>query len=319
MSTPHAAVSPTRSRVGSYTLTRARALTTEIRGHLQRRRSDLAAVAHKLREIRDGELHRAMGYTSIYTYAWREHAFGKTKVKDLIGISRKSSSLPMIREAFDQGGLDWTKAREITKVATPADEADWLRRAETSTGEELRDQARGRSPRIRRTLTFSPDQAARFDQLVAGVRGERRGASDAEAVLMLLERGASGERGRAPIRHTAASLARQHDLAAGVTPPLDLSADSTPPLDPAAGVAAATATTGPVAAATPPPAGATPPPEPVAGTPATAGPELEEVTKQALESLGLKPGEANLRLIRVLQQGGTWTVESLLVAAPRAA
>ena len=69
--------------------------------------------------VKSEELFAYFGHASVYAYAWTEHGMGKSKVSELIGISKATERLPKIREAFDQGQLDWTKARELSKVATP--------------------------------------------------------------------------------------------------------------------------------------------------------------------------------------------------------
>ena len=184
---------------GSLTLARARTVSRKLHTLFERRRQDLAAIAHELALMKRDELHRYLGYPSVFAYAFDHHGMGKSKVSELIGISEDSRTLPRIRAAFDQGQLEWTKAREIVKVAQPETELEWLARADISTGDELRAARKGEDPLRRRVLAFSPENTALFDQLVAEAKRELGLMGDAEAVLALLVRGAGGEPGGGPV------------------------------------------------------------------------------------------------------------------------
>jgi hypothetical protein len=155
---------------------------------LERRRNQ-AEIAYALDRARHLELHKACGYSSLSAMAWDRYQWGRSKTSESLAIVKACQSLPQIREVFRSGGLDWTKAREITKVATPHDEGEWLARAETCSAEELRAARRGEDPKVLRVLSFTPEQAARFDQALAGVRDGLELAEAGLAVLAVLEGG----------------------------------------------------------------------------------------------------------------------------------
>ena len=164
------------------------------------RHQNLAQIAHALAAVKREELFRYLGYASVFAYAWDQHRIGKSKVSELIGISKASDRLPKIREAFDSGRLDWTKARELSKVATPNTEAEWLRKAQSSTADDLRAERKGEPAPRRRVLPFPEEAVAQFDQLVAGIKQEIGVVPDWQAVLELMKRGACSERGEAPVQ-----------------------------------------------------------------------------------------------------------------------
>jgi hypothetical protein len=178
----------------------ARAVSGKLHALFAARRKNMAQIAHQLATMRRGELFSYLGYASVFAYAWTEHAIGKSKVSELIGISEASEGLPKIREAFDAGGLHWTKAREITKVATAETEGDWLALADASTSDELRAARKGEPAPRRRVLALPDEQAALYDQLVAGARAELGFVPEWQVVLELMKRGASGQRGDAPVQ-----------------------------------------------------------------------------------------------------------------------
>ena len=169
---------------GSLTLARARAVSGKLPSLFERRRQDLAAIAHEFALMKRDELQRYFGSPSVFASAFDHHGMGKSKVNELIGISEASRELPRIREAFDRGRLEWTKAREIVKVAQPETELEWLAKAEQSTRDELRAERRGEDPLRRRVLAFSPvtrghgalRSARRRGEASARAQGRRRGS-----------------------------------------------------------------------------------------------------------------------------------------------
>ena len=177
---------------------RARSLSGELRSLFKARRQNLAAIAHGLARMKREELYRDLGYSSVFTYAADQHGMGKSKVSELIGISEGSDRLPQVREAFDSGRLEWTKAREIARVATPETEADWLQLATRATGDELRAARKGDAAVRRRVLSFSLEDTALYDQLIAAAKQELGVDSEGDVVLALLQRGAGGGGAEAP-------------------------------------------------------------------------------------------------------------------------
>ena len=129
------------------------------------------------------------GYASLSALAWHRCGYGKSKTSELIAISEESAHLPKTRAQFNAGLLEWTKAREITKAATPENEHEWLARAPHSTVTELRAARQGEPALVRRSLSFTPEQAAHFDQALAGIQNGLNLADPGLAVLALLEGG----------------------------------------------------------------------------------------------------------------------------------
>lgn len=198
-SAPAALASPPPA-AGSRLMERAKTVRVELHALFTARHQNLADIAHWLAVVKREQLFSYLGYASVYAYAYTEHVMGKSKVSELIGISNATESLPKIRKAFDAGQLDWTKAREISKVATPTTEAEWLAKAASSTAGELRAERKGEPAPRRRVLAFPEEAAALYDQLVAGAKQELGIVPDWQVVLELMKRGASGKRGEAPVQ-----------------------------------------------------------------------------------------------------------------------
>jgi hypothetical protein len=57
--------------------------------------------------------------------------------RELVRVGHAIQTLPVIREAFIAGELSFDKARAVTRVAVPEDEAEWLSLARTFSGNQL--------------------------------------------------------------------------------------------------------------------------------------------------------------------------------------
>jgi len=80
-------------------------------------------------EVMRRRLFRDRGFSSINQYAVQELGFSKSRTDDFIRLARQLDNLPAVREAMESGELGYTKAREITSVATPETQDTWLKAA----------------------------------------------------------------------------------------------------------------------------------------------------------------------------------------------
>lgn len=131
----------------------ARLFAAAKRHHLEERN-----IAYWLAEIDERGLHRERGFSSIGDYALELIGIKPRKAHYLVFIASRLQKLPQIREAFDSGELSWTKAREITSVATAETEGEWLDKAQRLTNRDLERAVRrhaGQSPGGFATVTIS--------------------------------------------------------------------------------------------------------------------------------------------------------------------
>ena len=94
------------------------------RHHLEERN-----IAYWLLEIEERGWRRERGFSSIGDYALELIGIKPRKAQYLVFIASRLEKLPRVQEAFDSGELSWTKAREITSVATAETESEWLDKA----------------------------------------------------------------------------------------------------------------------------------------------------------------------------------------------
>lgn len=83
------------------------------------------------------------GVTSCaHWLSWRVGWSGST-ARERVRVGRALRELPSITEAFVRGRVTYSQVRAITRVATAADEADWLALARHCTGSQLDKAVRG--------------------------------------------------------------------------------------------------------------------------------------------------------------------------------
>ena len=90
-------------------------------------------IAVLLAQMADGALYRALGYASVEQYATGRLELTTRMTRDFVRIGRAIAELPVLNAALAEGTVDWTKAREVVRVATPATESAWTERAKTQT------------------------------------------------------------------------------------------------------------------------------------------------------------------------------------------
>jgi hypothetical protein len=173
----------------------AREIDAHLKGLVRAMRATEAEVARALMEMKRRGLFRFLGYSRIQDYAAVELDVSRAKAKDLIEIARKARALPAIEQAFENGDLDWTKARQIVRVATPETEEHWLREAQTLSNRGLENaiaRAKGERPKVRIVLEVSEEEAADIDDAVRRLREERGEAVAIGPAIAELSRRAMG-------------------------------------------------------------------------------------------------------------------------------
>ena len=88
-------------------------------------------------EIMHRELYRDLGYSTMRSYAMEELGFSPTRAGDFIRLARKLQNLPVVKEQVASGELGYTKAREISSVADPTNELEWVKVAKEQSRREL--------------------------------------------------------------------------------------------------------------------------------------------------------------------------------------
>jgi len=79
-----------------------------------------------------------LGAASIFEYCFDHFGYHNTKVSESLRVARALRSLPACVAAFSRGKMHWSILREITRVATPAKEKEWIDFAEGKSTRHVR-------------------------------------------------------------------------------------------------------------------------------------------------------------------------------------
>ena len=96
-----------------------------------------APAAFYLAEIDDRRIWRELGYSSVIAYASAVVGFAMKKTYALLNIGRRLRELPVLRTAFDEDRISWTKVRELVRLKGSFGEEKMLERARASSNRDL--------------------------------------------------------------------------------------------------------------------------------------------------------------------------------------
>jgi hypothetical protein len=153
-----------------------------------------------LRAFRSGA-HRELGYGSFHEYTERLFGYGQRLTHEKLRVAEALEGLPETAEELKAGTLSFSAVRELTRVAVPATEREWLRAARGRTVREVEELVSGHragsrpgdvpdASARRHVLRFdvSGEALASFREAMAKIRREAGEALDDDAAILLLSR-----------------------------------------------------------------------------------------------------------------------------------
>jgi hypothetical protein len=150
---------------------------------------------------RDLGVHRRLGYGSFDEYV--KKLFGRAigSVKERLRVAEGLNDLPQMGEALKKGEVNWSCARELSRVAVPANEAEWLGAARGKTSRQIErlvsGRRRGDAPEdpARRELQrhvlrveLAAETMATFREAVMKLQRETGEALDDETAILMMAR-----------------------------------------------------------------------------------------------------------------------------------
>jgi hypothetical protein len=105
-------------------------------------------------------VHRRFGCASLAEYVERRLGLSARELREKLRVARALETLPALGEALGTGDLSWSAVRELTRVATPETEAEWLAFSHGRTVRQLERKValhqRGDRPRSPRLHAHAP-------------------------------------------------------------------------------------------------------------------------------------------------------------------
>jgi hypothetical protein len=99
-----------------------------------------AGEAVVLRLLGELDVREAWGQVGVLSCAhWAAWKLGLTltTAREKVRVARGLRDLPLLTERFSSGRVSYAQVRAITRVATAADEADWIELARHTTAAQL--------------------------------------------------------------------------------------------------------------------------------------------------------------------------------------
>ncbi len=188
----------------------------------KRRAADDVAMLEPLLVAESTRAYEVLGLASMQEYCGRLFGWGGRQTRERLRVAKALRALPEIRERWARGELSYSVVRELTRVATPTVEEDWVHWAiadgRRRTGHEVQKMVMRYRPgalptdapapfeeqRVRVVLEMSGSEASRLSEVRAeAARRLGHGADDETLAKMLFDAflrvgGSSEEEGRAP-------------------------------------------------------------------------------------------------------------------------
>ena len=182
--------------------------------------------------------HVHLGFGSFGEYVERLFGYKPRSTQEKLRVAEALEQLPAVARALEMGGLNWSAARELTRVAVAETEREWLEVARGKTVHQLEALVAGKIPGDKPSSANQPDarrHVLRFDvapETLALFREAmnklRRGGTplDDDSALMLMARhvlGGPGDEGRASYQialSVCPQCGRGHQQASGELVPV---------------------------------------------------------------------------------------------------
>ena len=153
-----------------------------------------------LRALRSGT-HVELGYGSFYEYTERLFGYGPRLTQEKIRVAEALAWLPEAAEALKTGSISFSAVRELTRVAVPSTEREWLEAARGRTVREVEELVSGHRPgslpddvpdseakRQVIRLEVAGEALATFREAMAKIRRDAGEALDDDAAVLLMSR-----------------------------------------------------------------------------------------------------------------------------------
>src|SRR5262245_56170353 len=151
------------------------------------------------------QAHRKLGFASFEEYVERLFGYSPRFTKEKVRVAEALEELTEMAQALKDGEICWSALREITRVATPRTEAEWLRVARGRSVRQIERLVSGKKPgdgpddpadeahrRHVIRLELSGATYATFREMTAKLRRDAGAPLDDDKVVMMMARSVLG-------------------------------------------------------------------------------------------------------------------------------
>ena len=153
-----------------------------------------------------GEAHARLGYGSFAEYCERLFGYNPRLTREKLRVAEALEALPETAKQLRTGKISFSAVRELSRVAIPETETEWLKSAAGKTVREVEDLVSGQRPGAlpgdvpdagakRHVLRFevSAEVLATFREAMSKIRRDAGESLDDDCALLLLARQVLGE------------------------------------------------------------------------------------------------------------------------------
>lgn len=146
-------------------------------------------------------VHAHLGFATFAEYVERLLGYDSRQTTEKLRVARALEELPMVDEALRAGQVNWSAARELSRVATRETEAEWLEATADRTAREIERLVAGRRPGdrpgdppredLRRyvlRIEVTAETLATYREAVAKLRRDAGQAMDEDAAILTMAR-----------------------------------------------------------------------------------------------------------------------------------
>jgi hypothetical protein len=166
------------------------------------------ALVKALRRAFDAEVWKAMGYGSFFEYTERVVGLSARQTEERLRVARELGELPLLDESLGKGDIHFSALREVTRVATPETEKEWLAAVQGKSVGEIEKMVAGRTrgdrpsdpvtPEARRhriVLDLSPEAYALYREAQGQLRKQSdEHMTDEDGLVLMARQSLSGPR-----------------------------------------------------------------------------------------------------------------------------
>jgi hypothetical protein len=105
-----------------------------------------AQLAQRLREAHRLQVWKHAGCVSMNEYLERVFGFSPRQARDRMLVAKRLADLPVLETALRQGELPYSAVRELSRVALPSTESEWVEHARGKCLREIEDAVSQREP-----------------------------------------------------------------------------------------------------------------------------------------------------------------------------
>jgi hypothetical protein len=149
--------------------------------------------------------HVHLGFANFSEYVERSFGYKPRSTREKLRVAEALEELPALTQALEQGTVHWSAVRELTRVAVPENEREWLAVADGKSVRQLEELVAGKAPgddpssparasERRHVLRFevTPETFGLFREAMTSLRRSTDCALDDDAALLALARLALG-------------------------------------------------------------------------------------------------------------------------------